>query len=222
MPDGTCTVDGCDREIQNKKRGLCKRHYLRWFRHGDPTAGRTLRQAQPEDGLCTIDGCERPAHARGWCGTHYVRWRMHGDPNYVKYSNTGKFGPEHPAWAGDDCGIQGVHGRVFRERGRAKDHFCANCGEPAKEWAYDHQDPNEKISPGGYPYSLDIDHYEPLCWPCHRRMDLGLKPRKRLTHCHRGHEFDEANTYVASDGRRRCRACANLRESQYRKRKRVS
>lgn len=29
------------------------------------------------------------------------------------------------------------------------------------------------------------------------------------THCDRDHEFNEANTYLTSDGRRRCRPCRN-------------
>lgn len=35
-----CTVIDCDRTVY--LRGWCTRHYLRWRRHGDPTAGRTL------------------------------------------------------------------------------------------------------------------------------------------------------------------------------------
>lgn len=32
-----------------------------------------------------------------------------------------------------------------------------------------------------------------------------------ITHCPRGHAYDEANTYHRSNGKRMCRACANLR-----------
>lgn len=38
----TCTVDGCGRAVLNIKRGLCRAHYRRWQRHGDPTSGRSL------------------------------------------------------------------------------------------------------------------------------------------------------------------------------------
>lgn len=34
-----CSVDGCTRPVFVKKRGLCRPHYCRWQRHGDPTAG---------------------------------------------------------------------------------------------------------------------------------------------------------------------------------------
>jgi hypothetical protein len=32
-----------------------------------------------------------------------------------------------------------------------------------------------------------------------------------LTHCVRGHEYDERNTYVNPRGQRQCRACARVR-----------
>lgn len=42
----------------------------------------------------------------------------------------------------------------------------------------------------------------------------------RKTHCHRGHAFDEANTYNDPAGQRQCRACRALNEREYKKRKR--
>ena len=36
-----CSVDGCDKPIE--ARGWCKPHYRRWYNHGDPLAGKTLR-----------------------------------------------------------------------------------------------------------------------------------------------------------------------------------
>ncbi len=30
-----CTVDGCD--LETVARELCQRHYMRWWRYGDPT-----------------------------------------------------------------------------------------------------------------------------------------------------------------------------------------
>jgi len=36
MAKSTCTIDGCDRDVLVAARGLCKLHYSRWQRHGDP------------------------------------------------------------------------------------------------------------------------------------------------------------------------------------------
>jgi hypothetical protein len=35
---------------------------------------------------------------------------------------------------------------------------------------------------------------------------------KTVTHCKRGHPFDEANTYVRADGERNCRTCQRDRQ----------
>jgi hypothetical protein len=37
----------------------------------------------------------------------------------------------------------------------------------------------------------------------------------KKTHCHAGHPFDEANTYVRPDGGRACRACHNERTRRH-------
>lgn len=41
----------------------------------------------------------------------------------------------------------------------------------------------------------------------------------RKTHCHRGHEFTQENTYIRPDGRA-CRACQSAASSAYKRRKR--
>ena len=83
MPEATCTVAECERP--SHIRGWCKPHYSRWQLHGDPTAGRPDRPAEPtrhrSKRICSIPECGRFVSARGWCTRHYVRWKRHGDPN---------------------------------------------------------------------------------------------------------------------------------------------
>ena len=38
-----CTVSGCERGVS--ARGLCHKHYLRWYRHGNPLQGRRTKPA---------------------------------------------------------------------------------------------------------------------------------------------------------------------------------
>lgn len=47
----------------------------------------------------------------------------------------------------------------------------------------------------------------------------GSHPNRMMTHCIRGHPFDESNMYVAVDGYRRCRACDRRKTREYRRRK---
>ena len=77
-----CTVEGCDSPVLVKSRGLCKKHYHRWWRHGDPSVVKPAGfRARPRP-VCKFEGCENLSKrgARGWCGKHYTRWFRHGDP----------------------------------------------------------------------------------------------------------------------------------------------
>ncbi len=79
---------------------------------------------------------------------------------------------------------------------------------------------------GPIPEGLTIDH---LCRtrPCvnlqHLEVVTGRENTQRgskaqQTHCIHGHEFDEANTYIASNGTRHCRACFRRWRSESRQR----
>jgi rubredoxin len=79
-------------------------------------------------------------------------WWQHGDP--------------------EPGGYQFAHYKVYRLRGRARNYPCQYCGRQAHHWAYDHADPDERQDPRrGGPYSLNPDHYLPLCGSCHKHLD---------------------------------------------------
>lgn len=61
-------------------RGLCKRHYYRFSRYGDPLGQPAERapRSKKARARCTIDGCSGEQYAHGWCENHYARWRRHG------------------------------------------------------------------------------------------------------------------------------------------------
>ena len=66
-----------------------------------------------------------------------------------------------------------VHHRMRNSRGKASTYTC-ECGEQAEQWAYDHSDPDavEGVWHGQIViYSLDYDHYDPLCRSCHVKRD---------------------------------------------------
>lgn len=158
-----CAIDGCTRP--HFARGWCNTHYYRWRRHGDP-----LVSLAGVGGVCSIEGCDTASKQRGWCHMHYERWRRHGDPLVVS--------PFGSRWTGDEATYKAVHLRVKAVRGPASRYVCA-CGEPAKQWAYDHTDPSPKMSEDGRPYSLDIERYTAMCVRCHKNFDMERLDHKR-------------------------------------------
>lgn len=119
-----CRIDGCSKKPNAKN--LCKTHYSRLQRHGDP-----LKGAKPTLKPCTIDGCETPSQARGWCGTHYERWRRYGDPHHVKLPSLTPEPKAKPKPPGP-CIIDGCNDER-RARGFCNAHY--------KRWRK-HGDPN--------------------------------------------------------------------------------
>lgn len=79
---------------------------------------------------------------------------------------------EQFAVARDGASYSAAHKWVWSQRGPAADHDCAHCGRPARHWAYDHRDPDERVDPKcGLVYSLNPGRYRPLCGPCHGLFD---------------------------------------------------
>lgn len=105
-PYQQCAVEGCDREQQVRE--WCRRHYMVWWRHGDPATpdgrlakpcevrgcggvrygyglckshyGRALRAGAFGRPDCVVDGCERVSEANKMCRLHNRRRYVHGDP----------------------------------------------------------------------------------------------------------------------------------------------
>ncbi len=77
---------------------------------------------------------------------------------------------------------------------------------------------------GPIPDGLELDHLcrTPACVnPAHlepvthqENIRRGFEARGPLTHCTRGHAFDEVNTYVSPIGFRSCRQCARDKRKQ--------
>jgi hypothetical protein len=157
---------------------------------------------------CAVPGCERSIRARGWCERHYSRWRTTGDLR-----------ADVP-----------IGGHPLLDRLIARTEKTDSCwlwtgaldlygygqfirGKSAHRAAYE-------LQVGPIPAGHQIDH---LCRvrncvnPAHleavtaRENTLRSRNRAamnaRKTHCKRGHEFNDDNTYITPTGARQCRAC---------------
>ena len=157
---------------------------------------------------CSILGCDRPHGARGWCFKHYQHWAKYGDPLYPtraqRFWSKVEFTDSCWLWT---AGIRNGYGQF-------KDGRMVN----AHRWAYE-------FCVGPVPDGLQLDH---LCrvrrcvYPWHlepvtprTNVLRGAGPvaaEDRQTHCIRGHEFNEENTYYRRLRRGRdCRACHRAR-----------
>lgn len=190
-PWATCTVEECEKPARSRTAKLCPMHYHRLYRYGTLERTTTLvargertlppshpRQPQhnPGDVIGTLTLIHRD-------GTHWVcrctcgetRRATAGELNRTGEQNTCGTKVNHLS---DTAEYGAAHGRVRTRRGPASNHACADCGEPAQHWSYDHLDPNERISSRGESkgcaYSLVVDHYQPRCVPCHKRYDLDM------------------------------------------------
>lgn len=152
-----CSVLGCGRAI--RALGYCEAHYRRFRKTGSPGSVEIGRQRR----ICAVDGCDRLRHGQGYCDPHYQRLKLYGD----LYPDTpiGAMREVHQTYSA-------VHQRVPAERGPAVKHLCRHCSATADEWAYDHTDPNELIDPDRGPFSTETSRYMPLCFSCHRRLDI--------------------------------------------------
>lgn len=89
-----CKVDTCTEESYGK--GLCKQHYMRLWKYGDP-----LYVPPQKISICKIDGCNRRMRGLGFCSLHYRRYKTYGDPYYTQNSRHGKSStPIYQIWRG--------------------------------------------------------------------------------------------------------------------------
>jgi hypothetical protein len=88
-----------------------------------------------------------------------------------------------------------------------------------------------ELAKGPIPGGLEIDHVCEHRWcvnPNHleavTHTENVRRWSERLTHCVRGHEWTEENTYrpASKNGRRDCRKCRVIRNRQLRERRRVA
>ena len=71
-----------------------------------------------------------------------------------------------------------VHYLLRQQHGAARDHLCASCLAPAAHWAYDHRDVFERVDVDTRQvFSVNFDHYKPLCQRCHQRLDAANETR---------------------------------------------
>lgn len=162
-PPDLCTIPNCGRPYGAL--GLCSAHYFR-LRAGMSLA-EPLRFHKPGR-KCKVAGCSRPHAAKGYCSVHRERERK-GLPIDT---------PIRDGLLTDRCDFTAAHVRVKAVWGPARQYPCIECGEAAKDWAYDGTDSTELLGVAAkgrslMRYSLYPEFYMPMCRKCHHSRDKG-------------------------------------------------
>ncbi len=173
-----CTIDSCNR--RHAARGMCKTHYARWLRHGDPYT--ILPRAQTLDQKLWAKVDRRgPDECWPWLG----KVTTHG---YGKVFQDGR--------------LQSVHRLAYQELvgeipdGLLIDHTCHKPEECAGGTSCPHRS------------CCNPAHMEPVT--NHENIMRGNTPAARhaaKTHCPQGHPYDEVNTRIRVTRTGFARAC---------------
>jgi hypothetical protein len=159
MNDSTCSLVDCDRKYYSKN--LCKLHYTRNVRHGDPRTVKYQRRTPSSNAPCIVDGCEKPYETRKMCPQHYQRWRRHGDASLG--------GSSFPVGcAVDNC---------------TKDHY-------AHGWCSAHFTRNKRHGSPTYRIQGEVVDGRKICSQCKRDLPVDMyrasshrKPDELHSHC---------------------------------------
>ena len=217
-----CTIEGCERE--QRSREWCSKHYMRWYKHGDPNA--TMRTPAGTYSVCVVDGCGRKHYSHGWCNMHYNRWRAHGDPEVNLMPNRVRGASlEARFWAKvnktETCWVWtariGEHGYgEFNIDGKSnlahRVSYQLAGGEIPKGMCIDHLCRVRKC--------IRPSHLEVVTYKENTRRGDSWKINGLKTHCPYDHEYTPENTYTRN-GSRFCKACDRRRGAEYRARKKA-
>lgn len=107
-----------------------------------------------------------------WCKACFKQYRIDNIAKrrvYTKdyYGRGGRGGTPHTPTPS----YHGMHARIKGTKGSASNYACAKCGEKARDWSYNHGCAGEVKGDTHQPYCYHINHYEPLCKPCHVHKD---------------------------------------------------
>jgi hypothetical protein len=157
--------------------------------------------------------------ADGLCSPHYKRKWRYGDPlaggPFMDEPATKRFARLYTIsdsgcweWTGalDRLGYGQVHWQGRRQRAhRAVYEATGNVIPDGLE--LDHLCRNKRC--------VNPSHLEPVTHSENLRRHYAT-----VTECPQGHPYDDANTYITSSGKRRCRTCRTNQQRQRRARKR--
>lgn len=177
---------------------------------------------------CSVDGCEKPHEAHGFCQMHYRRWKASGDPGPAGPVIVRGVPTEERVWPRVDKDGPGgcwLWTGPLQPKGYARVMQTGGAAIMVHRFVYE-------LLVGPVPDGLQLDHLcrvRHCCNPAHlepvtnaENQHRGMAPpglHFRATHCKRGHEFTEENTYrrPSKADVRECLICLRERNNRYQK-----
>ena len=179
----TCQIDGCDKP-RYQQRLLCSTHAMRKHRYGDPLCAPPTRYVdltgQVFGTLTVVERrgdkwlCTCTCGGQRLTGLSQLNQQKARDSSITCGSRAGHRDP-NPSYSSQ-------HYWNRRIRGKASTYPCSECGQPAKQWAFRGECSDMRMSDAGargpLAYCPHVEHYDPLCVPCHRVRDAQPQPLK--------------------------------------------
>ncbi|HSV37506.1 MAG TPA: hypothetical protein VLI04_01995 [Nocardioidaceae bacterium] len=107
-----------------------------------------------------------------------------------------------------------VHYLLRQHKGAALERTCVECAAPARHWAYDQNDVFARVdNETGQVFSVNFDHYQPMCQRCHQRLDAAFEcPPREPAKCGTlsGYNVHLRNSEAP------CAACVDVRREYHR------
>lgn len=228
-----CVIEACD--VRSVARGMCRMHYRRWKRHGDPLAAVQERphKVPMEDRFWARVDKAGEYECWNWTGASK---RGYGFFNHLNGQQAHRYSYEL------------ANGPI--PDGMTVDHMCWNtlCQNPKhlqlltrRANASRQRSTFDTHCPKGHPYTAENEirtsnrmpsgnrSLTRRCRECLNEKRRNAPPRKRQykpappkpprTHCVHGHELREPNitAYALAKGNRQCLACARARAACHRR-----
>lgn len=140
----TCKIDECESVVVARE--LCRKHYTRWKRTGDPTTARAKLPNHAHT-TCTIEGCDKPHVTKGLCEMHRWRQRTEGSPGDAAPRLSRRIAPPKPP-----CVVEGCEMPARTKAGHCKRHYerIRRTGHPGPAGLMVRENGKGSVIEGGY------------------------------------------------------------------------